>query len=181
MTSKIRFLGIDQSFTSTGYVVLDENNQMIDFGRIITNEEQQGDVFDRAHFIASYIGVLYLAHTPQLIGLEGLAFSKFGDATRDLAGLQFTIVNYLRNNMKIKKDDMLIPTPNTVKKFATGKGNSNKDALVDSLPKDVLQLFKDRKYKKTTGLTDVTDAYWIARITVDAYHRKNENYKQTNQ
>lgn len=179
MTSKIRFLGIDQSFTSTGYSILDENNQIVDFGRIITTEEAQGDVFERAYFVAYYVGVLYQAHLPKLVALEGLAFSKFGDATRDLAGLQFTIVNYLRNVIQIPKEEILIPTPNTVKKFATGKGNSNKDALVDSLPKDVLQLFKDRKYKKTTGLTDVTDAYWIARIAVDTYHQKNESSKKT--
>lgn len=171
MASNIRFIGIDQSFTSSGYVVMDEQTNIVDFGRIVTSEKN-GDIFDRAHVTASVIGTLYLAHLPQYVGLEGLAFSKMGDATRDLAGLQFTIVNHLRYTIKCPREKIIIVSPNEVKKFATGKGNSKKEAMVDSLPTDVVKLFEQRNYKKTTGLTDITDAYWITRLMIDFYQKR---------
>lgn len=178
MISKIRFLGVDQSFTSSGYVILDENDNIIDFGRICTTSEH-GDVFDRAWLVAKTIGMLYQAHNPTFVGIEGLAFSKFGDATRDLAGLQFTIVNYLQYVVHCPKEKIIIPSPNEIKKFATGKGNANKDLMVASLPKEVVKLFETRNYKKTTGLTDVTDSYWISKIILAHYLKYYRREHQT--
>lgn len=155
------YMGIDQSFTSCGVVVLDKKSKVVHSSTIKSPKTDGVDIFDRAWFIAEQVSNLINKFTPDRVGLEGLAFSKFGDATRDLAGLQFTLVNHLRHVHSY--DNLIIISPNELKKFASTKGNAKKEEMVDSLPKNVLESFQKQNFKKTTGLYDVTDAYWIAR------------------
>ena len=122
------------------------------------------DIFERAYDITSHIVDLVRIHKPDLIALEGLAFSKFGNATRDLAGLQFTIVTTLRH---VLHERVMIIPPNTVKKRATGKGNAKKEELYAVLPEGIKQYFLDLGAKKTKGLYDLTDAYWIGQAAME--------------
>ena len=56
--------------------------------------------------------------------------------------------------------------PNTVKKVATGKGKADKQELYEALPLKPQALFSEKMgLKKTTGLYDLTDAYWIGVAT----------------
>lgn len=156
-------IGIDQSYNSTGICVLNDDMAVLELYTIKT-PASVGDIFDRAEAVATAVAELTIKYMPIGIGLEGLAFAMMGDATRDLAGLQFIIVNKLRYAYDYKR--IVIPTPNTVKKLATGKGNSKKEALYDALPEDVKKRIEANNYKKTTGMYDVTDAYWIAVYTL---------------
>lgn len=174
-------VGVDQSYTSCGIVVLDENGKIVLFE---TKRTSGDDVFARSWEIASHIQHVARHFNADTIGIEGLAFAKFGNATRDLAGLQFTIVNKLRFE---SLREVEIISPMALKKFATGKGNVKKQEMVDFLPNDVLLSFKSL-YKKTTGLYDVTDAYWIAKFILEqsrkepSHHtatRKSEDKKRT--
>ncbi len=88
-----------------------------------------------------------------------------GNATRDLAGLQFSIINKIKF---ILEKDITIVAPPTLKKSATGSGKASKEEMIEALPKEVLELFtKDKNWKKSRGLTDVTDAYFLARYLID--------------
>jgi Holliday junction resolvasome RuvABC endonuclease subunit len=167
------FLGIDQSFTSCGVVVLNELKEVIESTTIKSPKDR--DIFARALYVAEELSTYINKYGPQKIGLEGLAFSKFGDATRDLAGLQFTVVNHIRSIHSYTTTNLLIVSPNALKKFATTKGNAKKEQMVDCLPKIVLESFKKQNYKKTTGLYDVTDAYWIAKYVLEAHQKQTSN------
>jgi len=156
-------MGIDQSYTSTGVVVLNHDKEII-ATRIISTAPADGDAFQRSWSIINEIQNLVKIYAPETIGLEGLAYAKFGDATRDLAGLQFGIVHRLRF---VDDQHLVIVTPNELKKFGSGKGNADKKKMVDSLPKAVLKYFEAQGYKKTKGLYDITDAYWIARYVLE--------------
>ena len=116
------------------------------------------DTFYRAQQVADELLYICDMFDPDIVALEGLAFGSVGNATRDLAGLQFTIVNHLRKQggMTVK-----IYSPQSVKKMATGKGNAKKAELVNHLPTDVRAMFDKLGVKKTTGLMDLTDAYFI--------------------
>jgi Holliday junction resolvasome RuvABC endonuclease subunit len=82
-----------------------------------------------------------------------------GNATRDLAGLQFVIINKLRFKGTYSVD---IIAPNAVKKLATGNGKAKKQELYEALPESTQKAFDELGVKKTTGRYDLTDAYWIA-------------------
>ena len=57
----------------------------------------------------------------------------------------------------------------TSKKLACGKGNADKKILVDNLPTDVREYFDKLGVKKTTGLGDLSDAYWIGMVLYNKY------------
>jgi Holliday junction resolvasome RuvABC endonuclease subunit len=151
----MKILAIDQSYTSCGIVVLNDG-QIQYVERFVTDKTR--DIFERAWELTEHLRAIALNCKPDVIALEGLAFAKNGNATRDLASLQSAIVTVLRF---IDKYDTMIISPNTVKKVATGKGNSSKEEMVEMLPEDVRREFDALGVKKTTGLHDLCDAYFI--------------------
>lgn len=159
-------IGIDQSYNSTGVCVMDSDKRVLDLF-IIKIPTSVGDIFARANAVADKIAALLSKYMPIGIGLEGLAFAMMGDATRDLAGLQFTVVNKLRYAYDFHQ--IVIPPPNTVKKLATGMGNAKKEALYEALPEEIKKLIEEKNYKKTTGRYDATDSYWIAVYTLEHF------------
>lgn len=172
-----RVLGIDQSFTSAGFVVLDESGDVVEFGTIKSvgakdGKENDGDIFDRASKITDAMLALAFKHDVDLVGLEGLAFSKFGNATRDLAGLQFVLITQLKKTKF--GSNMEIISPNLVKKFATGKGNAEKADMANAMPQKLLDDISERNFRKTTGLYDIADAYWIAKYTLEALKKRTQ-------
>lgn len=157
----MKILGIDQSYTSAGYCIINENEEVLEFGTIKTTQED-GDIFTRARIITNSIKKIADDNAVDFVGLEGLAFGGFGNATRDLAGLQFLIVDAFGSSY------IKIYAPTSVKKLAVGKkkGKIQKQDLFDSLPEKTKNKFVDSGLKKTKGLFDVVDAYWISIFTL---------------
>lgn len=151
----MKVLAIDQSYTSCGIVVL-KDGKMQYAERFVTDKTL--DIFERAWELTEHLRAIALNCKPDVIAIEGLAFAKNGNATRDLAGLQATIVTVLRF---IDKYNVVIVPPNTVKKVATGKGNASKEEMVEMLPESIRSEFDALGVKKTTGLYDLCDAYFI--------------------
>lgn len=146
------YIGIDQSYTSTGIVIIDGIDQLIDY-KIITSDKSKS-IHQRAHDIAEKIMFKIEQYNDVYIAIEGLAYGMRGNATRDLAGLQFVIMdNLLDYNVKIV-------TPTELKKFATGNGRASKDEMIAKLPEYILNIFN--KIKKSKGLADLADAYHLA-------------------
>lgn len=154
-----RILAIDQSYTHCAYCVT-EGKQVLDFGVFKSNTEL--DIYKRALYLSLDLGQIYTKYFPQEIRLEGLAFGMRGNATRDLSGLLFTIVNVMSHLHVFENFRIIAPTQ--VKKTATGSGKAKKKEMIAALPPDILTLFKDKNFKQTTGLTDLADAYWISQV-----------------
>lgn len=152
-----KVMGVDQSYTNCGFVVKDETNDVIEFGTFKTAAAM--DVYDRAQQLADFIVGKVKQHEITKLNIEGLAFGIRGDATRDLAGLLFTVITNVRRHTSATIE---IIAPTSLKRFATGSGKSDKAAMISSVPEHVLNRFLEAKYKKTTGLADVCDAYWLA-------------------
>lgn len=150
----MRILGIDQSFTSTGIALLENNKCMLK----IIKSNKDDDKFDRANTIAKGIKSVIEDCLPDLAGVEGLPYGGIGNVTRDLAGLQFVIVVALRElGLKVK-----VVAPKSVKKFAVS-GVATKIELYEALPYNIKCDIDENGWKVTTGRYDVTDAYWIAK------------------
>lgn len=156
----MKILAIDQSFTSSGVVLL-EDGIMTHAELFKSNNEL--DTFARVWEITSRLRLIVARFAPDIVALEGLAFSKFGNATRDLAGLQYSIVTCIRY---IDEKNVVIIPPNTVKKVATGNGQAKKDQMYDALPHDTKEYFIKMGAKKTKGLYDLSDAYWIGQSAI---------------
>lgn len=154
----MRVLGIDQSYTGSGLIVLESTN-ILHAERFTSSINL--DKPDRCWEIATHIGSIVDNYNPHIIAIEGLAFGMRGDATRDLAGLQFVIICVLRH---FHKKDTLIVSPKAIKKFATGSGKADKKQMIENLPPEVRAQFDNLGVKKTTGLADLTDAYFLARM-----------------
>jgi Holliday junction resolvasome RuvABC endonuclease subunit len=162
----MKTMGIDQSYNSTGIVIL-ENGKMICAERFQSDNKK--DRFGQAHQIALHIASVIDKFKPDTIAIEGLAFGMKGNVTRDLGGLQFVIVAHLQ---EVKKQHVEIIAPLTVKKYATDNGRAKKEDMINSLPQIVLNEFTDMGLKKTTGLSDLADAYWIAKVAENKHNKK---------
>lgn len=151
-------LGIDQSFTCTGYCVLTEEGNISTFGNIRTSTED-GDIYHRARMIVDILREIAYNNNIDTVCIEGLAFGGVGNATRQLAGLQFLIVDSFRPTV------CNIIAPAAVKKLALGKtkGKIKKQDLFEALPLETQTLFLSSGVKKTTGLYDIVDSYFIAK------------------
>lgn len=159
-----RYLGIDQSLTSTGWVIL-QAGIVQNFGTIGSQKDQH--VFDRAKSIALQINSICMQNKITHIAMEGLPFNAMSNVTRDLAGLMFTIGTTLIDFTP--DEDMFIYPPTMIKKYATGSGKAKKEDMVAALPEGVRADFKLR-YVPSRGLYDVTDAYFIARLLENNVH-----------
>ena len=159
-------LGIDQSYNSTGIVVLDVevSDNIIYSGKYKSNPEFNR--FGQAYEIAMHISNVVDTFKPDIVAIEGLAFGMKGNVTRDLGGLQFVIVSHLQ---EVKKQPVKIMAPLTVKKYATGSGRAKKEEMIKALPKHALNNFLKLGVKKTTGLADLADSYWIALTAHNKY------------
>lgn len=86
------------------------------------------------------------------IVIEGIAFGSSSNSVCDLAGL-----NHIIRSRLVNYDTEVVP-PAQIKKFATGKGNANKDLMVE-------------KFKEEYGhgldmlikIDDMADAFWMAK------------------
>jgi len=162
----MKVLGIDQSYSCTGLVLL-RDDELVHTEALKSPKAM--DVHERANWIGTHIQMLADVHKPDVIAIEGLAFGMRGDATRDLAGLQFVIINKLRFHCR-GQFPIEIVSPKTVKKFATDDGKAKKEALYEALPENAQKQFLKLGVKKTTGLYDLTDAYWIAKVAEDKHN-----------
>lgn len=168
MDHSVKVLGIDQSYTSTGLTVMDHRKDVAWMGTVTTKKEtdDKQEIFHRARYIVQEISNIIDLHKIEFVAIEQLAYGSAGDATRNLAGLQFMIINML---IDIDIPFLIVP-PTSLKKYATGKGNCDKTMMVDSLPSLPVDIKGEvMKYPKSKGRSDLADAYWLASMGVDKY------------
>lgn len=149
-------IGIDLSITSTGYFIQCDDCFL---GGLIKTSKVDGDYYKRATIIMKELDKLIRQYPTFKIAIESPAFGARGAQSYVLFGIHFLACTLFYKHKR--EATQLAPT--SIKKFATGKGNSKKEALIDSLPEDVRAYFNKLGLKKSTGLSDITDAYWIAR------------------
>lgn len=144
-------VGIDQSFTSTGICVIENNNKLLNH-YLITSDSSQS-IYNRAIFLANDILKSIKEFNIECVNIEGLSFASRGDATRNLAGLQFLVIDRLiRENIPYE----IIP-PQSLKKFVL-KGGMKKEEMFELLPSDIYEIFN--KYNKSKKY-DLMDAYYL--------------------
>lgn len=162
----MNYIGIDQSLTSTGFVVISEDGTLID--HCVIRSDANDSVYKRTEFVAETLLSFCRKYSPAKIAIEGLAFGGTGDATRNLAGLQIHIIIQLsiKNAFEIE----IVP-PQSLKKFGTGSGRADKKEMLLHVPQHHKEIL-EKTHKRTKGLFDVVDAYWLAKFCKDKNQQK---------
>lgn len=185
----MKIAGIDYSLTSPAICVYkDENGGHFDFDRCVlhylSNNEKQRQ-------LAARTGLENLRAEPypewhceeerhdklsswaynivqgcEEVFLEGYAFATSGTShVRSMA----ENTGLLKHKMWKSKISFKTYPPTVIKKFATGKGNSNKEkmyeAFVDELltPTDLKERLTPKAKKIINPISDIVDSYFIAK------------------
>jgi hypothetical protein len=101
---------------------------------------------------------------PMKVVIEGYAMGAKGKVFHiaENAGL-------LKHKLWKHRIDFDSPAPTTVKKFATGRGNANKEAMYDAYVADTgedLEKLLDCKRDKNP-VNDIVDAYWMCKYGME--------------
>lgn len=143
MNNKTRFVGIDPS-TKTGFVALDED------GQVLRAKELTGIGKQDPKRMATLIDEI-MRHVQEgdIVCIEGFGFAS--QQAIQMGGIGWGI----RMMLLRRKIDYFEASPSQVKKFATGKGNTKKDAMA-------VPIYKHWGFEHPSD--NVRDAYVLAQI-----------------
>lgn len=146
------FIGLDLSLTSTGIASIHGDVVTV---RRVTSKATHGTTADTAdrldRIVADILGNVPLSDNTH-VAIEGPSFGSTGPGQHVRGGLWWMI----RRELAKASIDTIIAAPATVKKYATGKGNASKDAVLAAVIKRYPQV-------DITG-NDEADALVLAAI-----------------
>lgn len=141
----MRFVGIDPS-TKTGFVALDED------GSVIRAKELTGiGNKDPMRMVSLIDDIMAHIRRDDVVCIEGFAFGAKGQGV----AFQYGLGHGIRNALFIRGILPAIVTPAQLKKFATGKGNTKKDAMA-------VPIYKHWGFDHSSD--NVRDAFVLAQI-----------------
>ncbi len=157
-------IAIDQSFRNTAVCIFENDGELKEFKvlkSLKTKKESNYEIRIKeiVEELMDYISNFDVTN----VVLEGLSMNKNSTTARPLGGLYYHMcINFINANIEYE----VLP-PKTVKKFAK-HGNAKKDEMYEVLPDEIKDRFLKANYKKTTGLYDLTDAYFIGKAFLNS-------------
>lgn len=165
-------LAIDQSLSSSGIVITSDNAII----PAIIKTPSDMEVLERIQLLMRGLRYLIASHNVTHIALESLPQGMNSPSVRPLAGVFYTI------QLTAKELNIPCQTINVkqVKKFATGSGAADKTSMIEAFKQDAPDVYHrclvDLNVKKTTGLADIADAYWIGKLAKELYDKDQPTY-----
>ena len=165
-------LSIDQSLRKSGLAFFKESE--LQFLSLLKTDKELDQVASLSQFLHEFRKLLdkvQAGHSDLVVVVEGMSFGSVGPSVRVLAGVYFLIaLECFWRGIPFYE----IP-PQTIKKFATGKGNTKgKKPLFENLPEKVqADILANGWTSEAKGKYDVTDAYWIGRCFLSK-HRNGD-------
>ena len=150
----VKVLGIDPSLTSLGYAYLAEDG--VEVGTV-KSRELRG--MDRVDFILAHIRGILDGNDISLVAYEGYAMGKFAGRMFDRAELG----GVLKYELYLRKIQVLLVPPRSLKLFATGDGAADKPKMMKELAKEYGRLFRT---------DDEADAYGLYLMALGQIDRK---------
>ena len=155
-------IGIDPSLTGTGVATAEGLHTITSKPSDTTLTGRRARLATIVHELDNIVlGVKpwRFERTPNLIVIEAPSLAQKSQAgTLDRNGLWWLIVNRL-HTLGIPVVEV---SPSTLKKFATGKGNATKEAMVAAAARRL-------PHVDTGDQADRADALWLAAMGADAY------------
>ena len=186
---KKKIAGIDYSLTSPAICVYkDENDGHFDFDKCVVHYLSNNE---RQQQLATGSGLDNLKAEPYpewqseeerheklstcaynlVQGCEEVFLEGYAFATSVQAGVRSIAENTGLLKHKMWKNKITFKTypPTVIKKFATGKGNANKELMYEAFkyelltPNDLKEQLTPRAMKITNPISDIVDSYFIAK------------------
>jgi crossover junction endodeoxyribonuclease RuvC len=145
-------IGIDPSLSETGIVGI-RGNKII-FSHLIKTkktEDTPAAELQRILDIVAEIKFFLEKYNPGIVIMESVAMN----ARNTTALVQLSGLNYFLREVMFKNYNSFLVTPTGLKKFATGKGNCQKDLIL-------LEIYK--RYKISFNNNNSADAFILAKI-----------------
>jgi crossover junction endodeoxyribonuclease RuvC len=150
----MRYVGIDPS-SKTGLVIIDKQGNIINTQDVTTKEKEDPQRFsDIAEKIIDEL------EPNDLIAIEGFSYGSKGKGVSFQYGLGW-IIRHLLLERGYRYTEV---PPTSVKKFATGKGNTKKDEMV-------LPIYKKWGFEHNSD--NVRDAFVLAQMVKGIYDSSN--------
>lgn len=150
-------IGIDPSLTGTGIVVLNDGKMV---KALTTRNSPELDTVERVLTIKRQIDVEISNYNfPILTVIEGFSYGSKGRALFDIAYLGWRIREYLEWIKNAHLNPWLEVPPSQLKLFATGKGNSAKEVILQQVYKRWGVEFSDNNQADAFVLAKIGEAY----------------------
>lgn len=166
------FVGLDLSLTGTGLTVLEYEakesiygskhepilklykSKLVETKPTTLMEQRYLIIWNEISFIEKirYCGGIYI---------EGLSYASTGSKFAELAGLHY----FIRTKLIESNQNFDIIPPTTLKKYVTGKGNSNKNIMIKEIYKKWNVDFND---------DNLADSYALARMSFEKWGKDND-------
>ncbi|WP_336772325.1 hypothetical protein [Paenibacillus sp. MMO-58] len=153
----MRYVGIDPSST-TGFVALDEQ------GEVIRKKELTGIGKVDPKRIGTLVDEI-IAHVQpgDMVCVEGYSYSSKGKGI----SFQFGLGAMIRDRLWRKGIEFIDVPPAALKKFATGKGNTKKEDMVNPI---------FERWGFSNPSDNVTDAFVLAQIAKELHEAQQSGY-----
>lgn len=149
MEKLMRSLGIDLSLTGTGLVLLEHRTRVI--ARKVFGTDAEQDLMARCSEVASEVLQWIEVGKPDVICVEDYAITPNGGNVIKLVSLGAVIRYFFRQ----KGISYYTVPPNTLKMFATGKGNAGKEQVM-------MHVYKKWTFEAVDN--NEADAYVLAKM-----------------
>jgi len=150
-------IGIDPSLTSTGIIVLRDG--AVELAQTTKNRPELGTIERVKEIREKILKIHYtVGKTPSLIVIEGFSYGSKGRSVFDIAYLGWRIredLEYLKTNGV----PWIEVSPAQLKQFATGKGNANKEIILQQVYKRWGVEFSDNNQADAYVLAQIGRAY----------------------
>jgi len=162
-------IGIDPSYTGCGLIVLDTDTGELKHKEVITTNSKDSEI-KRVRQIWTKIAVFLNTKEPvDVVSLEGLAFDK-GEKAHQMGYLHYRLREYLESYKP--KPTIIIPTPNQLKKFITGKGQVKKELILLNVYKRWGVEFDNNNLADAYGLAQLGRAFINKDIKLTSYQQE---------
>jgi len=156
----MNYVGIDISLAHTAMMCLNVDGDVVsminNLGYSLPEDATPWQHSERIDIISSGIHHFILQQGVKYIGIEGYSFASGGSSVLQIAELIGVVRFKIMSISKLLMNMPLFIPPTNLKKFATGRGNSDKTAMAVVASKS--------PWEFENSDDNVIDAYWLAQM-----------------
>lgn len=142
-------VGLDLSLTSTGVATAERTWRLKP--KAVRQDAPLPARFTRHRYLRGAILDILAEARPELVVVEGPSFASMGGHEHERGGLWWAVLD-LVDQADI---EIAVATPTMIKKYATGKGNADKDIVLSAA---------NRRFPWFDGGNDEADALWACAM-----------------